>query len=1092
MKKAIFIRGWSIWSIRKKGSHSYNGNILPFIFFIPCLLALNIASAQQLPERVIADSLYVQAGEFAAAATLYRQLAERWEKLGQKDSAFRNYFFQAKALSQLSEWESALTICESLTLPVWADYGHTHTVDLYFEIGYIQANLGNIKAAIVSYDRALMEEGGADLVDSIKLADIQQFKGVALMYDGQPEEALSLATEAHQIRLRHWPQDTLALAYSANNLNLLYSERYQYEKADYYVAEAVRIAKLRLPPTHPHIAFLLNNYSTSRRNMGDPLGARMLLLEAVEANKASNNAYNLAMNYYSLGNLYTDLREFDQAQTYFTYAFQIGDTLFANPSQNRANIHDGMARIAIYQKRFEEAESYLKLGLAQKRQLGDKESLEVARTHNSLGTVAMETHAWETALAYFEKSFQLRLPKLGANHPLTLESRSGMASCLWELNHAPQSLEIWKDCLLKLRQGQKTSFQGITELSLCLAEAYGELGQVDSLQTYLKVSWSSIMGLEKPIQHWNEFAQYDIVQLNPIVFDLILFHLTQLREQAGLEVEENVFICEQMVEKLSDFLPRFLPLIVYQNMQNELAQSLQQIYASTALIVHRGAGLQAPQKQEFLLSCLENSKAFSIRIALQNRSAIQFANLPDSILQQDRQLRARIWSMYSLKESDSSPSQAALLKEDLILKNEWSIWQKKLAQVYPKYHQLLYEKTPFDFQTVQKDLLDEKESILAYLQIDSIMLAMTFDGERMFTVELPFSTSFQDSLLLFNRLIAQRAAKEQIAHLGHQVYQALFAPLASRITPKLIIFPDELLHQINFELLVSAPPEAGQFSWLVNTYEIRYANHLHKTETDFAYGQDHLIIAPGFSAEVKQAYLSQIQAGQIVDSVFLQWLSTPWSEKLAQKLAGKGWTTALLGAEASQKNLSASVEKANILHFATHAVVNDSVPLNSFLALYPDPTGSNDGFLFAHELYGISLKAPLAILAACQSGRGTYQKGEGVLSLAHAFQFAGCPNLLYSLWSIDDQQSNLLMEDFYQQIDRGQSISAALRQAKLNYLETYRGEFSHPYYWGGLVLLGDNLTIKKSFWDASKWAYLAGFLWFILIVAYFLKKNRKS
>ncbi|HKL02599.1 MAG TPA: CHAT domain-containing protein, partial [Cryomorphaceae bacterium] len=109
-----------------------------------------------------------------------------------------------------------------------------------------------------------------------------------------------------------------------------------------------------------------------------------------------------------------------------------------------------------------------------------------------------------------------------------------------------------------------------------------------------------------------------------------------------------------------------------------------------------------------------------------------------------------------------------------------------------------------------------------------------------------------------------------------------------------------------------------------------------------------------------------------------------------------------------------------------------------------------------HEPYNQPISADLAVLTACETGLGAYSDGEGVLSLAYAFQYAGCPNVMYSLWKIDDKQSTEIARGFYNELKSGKTYSGALRAAKLNYMNRVPQELAAPFYWSGMVIAGTN------------------------------------
>ena len=122
----------------------------------------------------------------------------------------------------------------------------------------------------------------------------------------------------------------------------------------------------------------------------------------------------------------------------------------------------------------------------------------------------------------------------------------------------------------------------------------------------------------------------------------------------------------------------------------------------------------------------------------------------------------------------------------------------------------------------------------------------------------------------------------------------------------------------------------------------------------------------------------------------------------------------------------------------------------------------DDGELHAYELYGLKLKALMAVLSSCESGLGKGYRGEGMISMANAFTYSGCENILMSLWKVNDQTSTTLMDNFYEHLLEGESIDEALRQAKLNYLELSDELTAHPKIWAPLIAYGNLDEVFKT------------------------------
>src|SRR6478609_6211888 len=112
-----------------------------------------------------------------------------------------------------------------------------------------------------------------------------------------------------------------------------------------------------------------------------------------------------------------------------------------------------------------------------------------------------------------------------------------------------------------------------------------------------------------------------------------------------------------------------------------------------------------------------------------------------------------------------------------------------------------------------------------------------------------------------------------------------------------------------------------------------------------------------------------------------------------------------------------------------------------------------DGILYAHEIARLHLPADLAVLSACQSGRGAAVSGEGLVGLVHAFFTAGTARVVASDWSVNDQATAELMGLFYEGLLRQHlSPSRALQQAQLALAG--RSAWHRPYYWAGFVVQG--------------------------------------
>jgi CHAT domain-containing protein len=163
----------------------------------------------------------------------------------------------------------------------------------------------------------------------------------------------------------------------------------------------------------------------------------------------------------------------------------------------------------------------------------------------------------------------------------------------------------------------------------------------------------------------------------------------------------------------------------------------------------------------------------------------------------------------------------------------------------------------------------------------------------------------------------------------------------------------------------------------------------------------------------------------------------------------------LLGADATEDGLRKALARAGgwrSVHLACHGIVHERNPALSALALAP--AKGHDGFLTALEITAMTMDTDLAVLSACDTGRGRHLAGEGLLGLARAFMAAGARRVLVSLWPVDDEATRALMARLYDEWrGKGRPLYEALRAAQAH-VRSARPAWAHPYYWGAWVLWG--------------------------------------
>ncbi len=297
---------------------------------------------------------------------------------------------------------------------------------------------------------------------------------------------------------------------------------------------------------------------------------------------------------------------------------------------------------------------------------------------------------------------------------------------------------------------------------------------------------------------------------------------------------------------------------------------------------------------------------------------------------------------------------------------------------------------------------------------------------------------------------------------ARELYDLLLKPAAAQLQGKtrLIIVPDGPLWELPFQALLPAPNRflvedktistAPSLTFLREMMRAREKRGKATTPAN--------VLAIGNPALGGAEVLAQ-RAELMGDKLE----PLPFAEQQAVQLGQlyKSNAKVLTGAAATEAAVKAEMGKYRILHLATHGVLDDRNPMYSHLVLAQ--TGNDekeDGLLEARELLDLDLQADLAVLSACETGRGKIGAGEGMIGLTWALFVAGVPTTVVSQWKVADQSTAELMMAFHRnrQAKTAKGVplygkAEALRRAGLSLLK--QPNYRHPFHWAGFVLVGD-------------------------------------
>ncbi|RMG80295.1 MAG: CHAT domain-containing protein, partial [Bacteroidetes bacterium] len=308
----------------------------------------------------------------------------------------------------------------------------------------------------------------------------------------------------------------------------------------------------------------------------------------------------------------------------------------------------------------------------------------------------------------------------------------------------------------------------------------------------------------------------------------------------------------------------------------------------------------------------------------------------------------------------------------------------------------------------------------------------------------------------------------------------------------LTIVPGGILGYLPFEaLLTQAPETAGNYQthpYLIKAFNISYNYSAvllrdKMLSTTAAPTNDFLGMAPRFDdvVNVQPAGSRTYELGALNYNI-------PEVKNIYALMGG----TVFLDSLATEANFRENAGRYNIIHLATHGKANDESSDYSFLAFYEIKDSIENELLYVKDLYNLYLPAEMVVLSACETGVGELKRGEGIISLARGFFYAGVQSIITTLWSIDDRPTAEIMTGFYKNLRRNLPKSDALRQAKLEYISGQTGNSkAHPRYWAGFVPVGNMAPVKTI--EKSPWAYwLTGGLGLAILLFFWRKNNRKD
>ena len=294
-----------------------------------------------------------------------------------------------------------------------------------------------------------------------------------------------------------------------------------------------------------------------------------------------------------------------------------------------------------------------------------------------------------------------------------------------------------------------------------------------------------------------------------------------------------------------------------------------------------------------------------------------------------------------------------------------------------------------------------------------------------------------------------------------ELYKLLIEPVRDSLPPpgsRLTIVPHGALFRLSFGALTD---DRGRY--LVEDYALSYTPALGLLQFTGARKNEIASRAPQYLLLADP----QLSPSLLKDVSLPPLPNARLEAQAVARLFPPGSVSVLVAQAATKDAVEAQAPKDTVLHFATHAIVHDDQPFDSFLVLSAGSRSGDDGRLTVQEIYGLDLQADLVVLSACRTALGKVS-GDGMLGLTRAFFYAGANSVVATLWDVADEPTSLLIADFYKNLRKGQDKSSALRSAQLHVLRELRAKRlkidspagpltlpEDPVFWAGFVLQGE-------------------------------------
>ena len=685
---------------------------------------------------------------------------------------------------------------------------------------------------------------------------------------------------------------------------------------------------------------------------------------------------------------------------------------------------------------------------------------------------------YDSAVIYFERASPIYLKHYGHSHFRTAQHHSFMAKVLLANGQLNQARKYYRTSLTG-----RIAAIGFNDNNV--AFVYMQLSKINQRQGKISLARSCIDSAQLSLQYVPNMELTKAIG-HPMLCEVLNQKAALLRSisisdpAAILQIDSTYQEAMRVIDYLRAELRDDLSRSALTDIKDHIYEDAMEFYYEQ---------WQKNQDKRWLQQALlvaERRKNNNLRAHLAHHEFLEADLLEETDLHREIGLRKRIVELENNLRNASQPTEIKNLQNSLTLaKDSMAAFIDFLQYEYPVYHRMKY--LPVTLEVVQlRQMLSEETLLLNYFLGTRGMYRIGLSRHRHFfekdtsQEELQQIIEFLRDTILHTKHHHTVDPLPSLTQLAEMVLPSSFLQ-ANPDIKKISIVPDGAISFVPFDCLpLEGTPLVQHYttSFLNAAQDLTTFSETHRAKRSIffrpEYGQADTIILRRLK---KENSLALRVRGEL--------LPLPGAEEEVNTTSDMIDGSVYEGTNATKQTFLQVAPEADVLHLSMHSVADHLTPMASSL-LFDNQHSVRDGWLFSHEIYQLPLRAKMVVLSACNTGFGPLHSGEGTSSLSRAFQYAGAGSVVHGQWQMPDASSGKIIPAFYQQLLNGFGKDEALRNAKLEYLQSAIDErLRHPIYWAGFALVGDPAPLE--FVRDSKWkqvlviSLLILMIWFVSI-----------